>query len=102
VFPFHIVQLSINICGDLRMPPELVRQELEGPTYVHVAVERSDSTILAVDEWRAFMPIAGDVVEGRAHEGRLNDFLDMVLRLPVIVDVEMPRIYVSIRVGEVF
>lgn len=102
VFPFDVVEFGINVGGDLLMAAEFVGEELEAPAYVLVAVESANAAIFAIDERLPFMEKTRDVVEGGADESRLDDFIDVGFGLRVIVNVEVPGVYVGVAMLVIF
>src|SRR4051812_9638430 len=92
------MQFGVDVGCDLLMFSQFVRQELETPAYVAVAIERAHATVFAVDERLAFMEKARHVIEARADKGGRDDFIDVLFRLVVVANIEMPRIDVRIAV----
>src|SRR4051812_13781684 len=41
--PFHIVQLGVNVGGELAVAAQFVGQKLEAPARIHVTVKRADA-----------------------------------------------------------
>ena len=101
VFPLHVVELGVNIGGEARVAAEFVREKLEAPAHVAIAVERADAAVFAVDERLGALPETVDVVEGGAGVGLGDDLLDVLAGLGVVVEVEVPGIDVGVAVGEV-
>src|SRR4051794_8312938 len=63
ILPFYIVQLGINVGGDLLVTPQFVREEFEPPAPVPVAIQRADTAVFRINQRLAFVQEPRHVVE---------------------------------------
>src|ERR1043166_3694027 len=54
VFPFDIVEFSVDVGSNLLMAAEFVGQEFEPPPHVNIAIQSANAAVFAVNEGLEF------------------------------------------------